>query len=364
MRFWGLVIERVVLCSDCFLDHGLRLHAQRIGFSSPFRCPNCKKRTGKKLDLQSLSALAREFFVNGTRIRTDYGGAPVVEYNQYRTTDVDFVGSLNNDATLISNTLGIGFFYYGPRFWMLGQIEPLLQLQDPDTRGPVIDQILAKYPVVTLTASDTLYRMRTRVEKPSNASEYDGQPLRIAGTGRLDSPGFPMLYASQDIEICIHECRATVDEEIYVGTLIPKRSLRLLDLAEILDDGRHVSEFERLDLAVNMLFLAGPHSYEICRSIAKAACEANFDGIIYPSYFSMVRSGSIPYEATWGLAHRGIVQFRSHEDKKIIRNVAIFGRPVEAGLLEVRCINRVILRQATYDLGFGPVLAATETAED
>ena len=48
-----------------------------------------------------------------------------------------------------------------------------------------------------------------------------------------------------------------------MATLRPVRDLELLDVAALLDETQKVDEFESLDLAVNMLFLAGEHSYPI-----------------------------------------------------------------------------------------------------
>jgi hypothetical protein len=39
----------------------------------------------------------------------------------------------------------------------------------------------------------------------------------------------------------------------------------------------------------------------------------------------------------------------------VVPNIAIFGRPIADGGVAVRCINRLYIRQAAYDLGFGPV---------
>ena len=68
------------------------------------------------------------------------------------------------------------------------------------------------------------------------------------------------------------------------------RKVRLLNLAALLRE-EHVTEFESLDMAVHMLFLAGNHAYAIIREIAQAAKKAGFNGLIYPSYFSLIRLG-------------------------------------------------------------------------
>jgi hypothetical protein len=69
----------------------------------------------------------------------------------------------------------------------------------------------------------------------------------------------------------------------------PTRDLKLLDLSGVLKED--VTEFESLDMAIHMLFLAGGHSYSISRAIAADAHHRGYDGIIYPSYFSLVRLG-------------------------------------------------------------------------
>jgi hypothetical protein len=85
--------------------------------------------------------------------------------------------------------------------------------------------------------------------------------------------------------VCVHECRVTVEDDLYMATLTPLRDLRLLDLTAVLDED--VTEFDSLDMAVHMLFHAAPHSYAACRAIATAPSRAAYDGVAYPSYFSM-----------------------------------------------------------------------------
>ena len=104
-----------------------------------------------------------------------------------------------------------------------------------------------------------------------------------------------------------------------------------------------------------MLFLAGEHAYDICRRIALLAKDRGFDGIVYPSYFSLLQTGSVPFQTAYGLSYRRFEKARAAESRKIVRNVAIFGRPVEAGLLDVVCINKLVLRRVDYDIRFGPV---------
>ena len=104
-----------------------------------------------------------------------------------------------------------------------------------------------------------------------------------------------------------------------------------------------------------MLFLAGKHAYEITREIALAAHAAGFDGLVYPSYFSLVRTGGMAFETAYGLSHRRFESLRGRERAKMIPNLALFGRPIERGRIVGRSINKLVIRQVDYDVHFGPV---------
>jgi hypothetical protein len=300
--------------------------------------------------------LAWRFFVSGTTIRYEYGGAPVIQFNEQHFGKSDFSPSswLENDVKLIESAAGIGFFHYGPHLWMIGEIEPLKALQDHARRPGVIERILGEYPETTLPKGSQFYRLRIAPESPADPSEYDSPPLALAGNGRLDSPGFPVMYGSQDIDVCVHECRATVEDDLYVATLSSRCDLRFLDLTQVLDE--EGTEFESLDMAVHMLFLARSHSYEISREIAVTAAEAGFHGIIYPSFFSLVRTGGHPFETSYGLSLRRYLPERvKYAAAHTIENLAVFGRPVESGAVVVDCMNRLIITQVGYLGHFGPV---------
>jgi hypothetical protein len=175
------------------------------------------------------------------------------------------------------------------------------------------------------------------------------------------------MYGSQDLQVCLHECRVAIEDNVFFATLVPTRHLRLLDLTELLHEEHtpsrrsnrsiltRTTEFESLDMAVHMLFLAGEHSYDIAREIALAAQMAGYDGLVYPSYFSLLRTGGMPFETTYGISHRRVPQLRDREKSKIILNLALFGRPIKQGHVSVRCINKVILNRVEYDVYFGPV---------
>jgi hypothetical protein len=137
---------------------------------------------------------------------------------------------------LIAETLKIGIFHYGPRYWMFGEIEPLKALLKRRTRLAIIQRILDEYPVTIMHQTDLFYRLRLDPKYPSNNDEYDSPPPELKLRGRLNTVGQSIMYGSQDLEVCVHECRATVEDISYVATLSPTRELRLLDLTRLLKE--------------------------------------------------------------------------------------------------------------------------------
>ena len=341
-----------VLCSKCFRNQGLRVDAARLGWASDEACPNCRAPDGLKLCAQRAQRLAHRFFVVGSLHKTEYGGAPVIQFNSRRETDLDPNPFHGDDAMLLSRALGIGLFYYGPPLWAVGEIEPLKALADPETRFQIIERILAEYPRFTLSPEQTFYRLRKGVAHPEVPTEYDSPPDAYCGGGRLDSPDLPVLYGSADLELCIHECRVTVEDQLHVATLNATRPLTLLDLTALLQED--VTSFESLDMAVHLLFLAASHSYPIARAIAAAAAQTGFDGILFPSYFSLLRTGQPFLETAYGLSTRIFPGAAEYEALKVVENIGLFGRPIADGRVNVACINRLYMRKAAYDLGFGP----------
>ena len=190
---------------------------------------------GRKLGADRLATLAQHFFVWGSVHRFDYGAAPRIQFNDRRKTDMDMPGSLSADASVFEDALGIGFFLYGPRFWMVGEIEPLKALQCDETRSAMIERILREYGSTTLTEQDKFYRIRKNPDDPSHDEQYDSPPPGLSN-GRLDTAEWPALYASPDLQTCLHECRVTAEDDLFVATLGPARDLELLDVAALLDE--------------------------------------------------------------------------------------------------------------------------------
>jgi len=348
----GLKIENFI-CSNCFKDEGLKLDAFKIGIYNHGKCKNCGSTVGKKLNADLVINLCYRFFVRGTIEKSDYGGYPLIMLNEahYQRSDIHVSPWLKDDLKLLEKIGKIGMFYYGPRAWMFGEIEPLLQLQLKSHRNRIINEILNKFPVKEISKTDYLYRIRVNPKIPYKFSEYDSPPNRYLGNGRFDSMRLPVLYCSQDLEICMHECRVTVEDEIFVSKLVPTRKLRLLNLTEEITEENY-NEFTSLDITIRFLFFAGKHSYEICRAIARKAKASGFDGIIYTSYFNQIRTGSIPYDTSDSI--NKIDSKKEFDEPTLITNLAIFGRPVKENKIKIACINKVLLNKVSYETSFGP----------
>lgn len=338
------------LCSECFKDQGLKLLAERIGIENLENCTNCSNSNGIKLNDEQIETLAYRFFVVGSIFKTDYGATPIIQFNKHQETSVELSDLLQLDIKLFEKALGVGFFHYGPRLWMIGEVEPLKDLQNKKTRKSIFDRIVDEFPTVLFNKNELFYRIRTNPKNPTDENEYDSSPY--PGNGRLDSENHQVLYGSQDLEVCIHECRVTVEDEIYVATLKPNKTLKLLDLTELIDED--CTEFESLDLSIQMLFLASKHSYEISKELSLYVNEKGFDGIIYPSFFSLVRTGKMPFQTVYGISTRKIPQYKEFEKSTTIRNLALFGSPVKDKKIDVKNINKLGLNRIIYDYQFGP----------
>lgn len=320
-----------ILCSECFFDEGLKLTSEKYGLVSNNRCRNCAKENGIKISKEILNEICWEYFVKGSYYNSEFGGSSLIMFNQYQTTEVSFSEYLKRDIVLIENTLGVGFFYYGPRLFQLGMIDQLNKIKSGEDEAvdEVLKDIIEKFPTRTLNNSNFFYRLRKNVEKPDHTSQFDSPPLVYSGSGRLDSTNLRILYGSENIEICLHECRITLLDELYLAKLKPNRDLKILDLtADIEEDG---TEFESLWLSIRYIFMAEEHSYPICRNIATFVFNSGYDGIIFPSYFSKIKSEQIP-------------------------NIALFGSPIKDDAVTVVSINRVILDKVDYAFTFGPLI--------
>ena len=113
----------------------------------------------------------------GTFFRCEYGAAPVVQFNEHQTTDVNMSEWFESDLHLIERAIQVGFFYYGPRLWMVGEVEPLKALEDKETRREVLGRILKEYPTAALEPKSIFYRVRVAPALPECLSGEKLNPL-------------------------------------------------------------------------------------------------------------------------------------------------------------------------------------------
>jgi hypothetical protein len=343
-----------ILCSECFKDYGLAIQARLIGEKSDVACSNCNACDGYHLDSNGITLLSKAFFINGTTHRTEYGKTSLVMFNKNQKNSIVVSNALQHDIDLISEKTGIGFFYYAPPLWMVGEISPLNQLlsEEAETKNKIIKQIIETYPKITLDSSNIFYKLRKNPKYPNSHNEYDSSPN--PESGRIGSEKLPILYSSYNLETCIHECRVTALDDLYFATLAPQKALYMLDLSILLAEARNVSTFESLDMAIQMLFLSGEHSYCITQNIASQACSAGFDGIIYPSFYNQLIPETDPLQTSFGLSNRKFPGMKDYFDKIVIKNIAIFGKPIQEGKVTINNINRLVLRWIPYQYDLGP----------
>ncbi|TCB32905.1 RES domain-containing protein [Acinetobacter sp. ANC 4635] len=237
---------------------------------------------------------------------------------------------------------------------MLGEIGPLKQMQlSNGEESYVFQRIVDEYPVSFLSEEQIIYRIRKNPQNNPNIIDFDAPPIEYLGNGRLDSKDNPIFYCSTDLELCLHECRVSSEDQIFVGMFKPTKKLKLLDLSVVLEED--CTEFESLDLSVLMLFLASKHAYIILQNLSKFIKNQGFDGVVYPSYFSMLKTGSIPFETVIGISNRRLEDFKKYEASKIVQSIALFGYPLNDNKLDVISMNRLLLDQVKYDFTMAPI---------
>lgn len=342
-------------CSRCFKNRGLILDAIRCGREEKGACPNCGREGGIKLGKAPLAYLAERFFVDGSFYKSEFGGAPAIQFNEHQKTSIEVDAALKDDIGIFEKVLGVGFFDYGPRLWMIGEVEPLKALLDEKKRAAIIDRIVAEYPTRVVGLDESFYRVRKSPGSATDPLEYDTPPLGIPQDGRLSSQDVPVMYASPMIDLCVHECRYTVEDELFIAALNPTRELRLLDLTAVLEED--VTEFESLDMAVHMLFLGGRKAYDAARTIARTARDNGFDGLVYPSFFSSHYHGERTFQTVYGITRRRFEDAKSYEQSLSLPNLALFGYPIADGMVEVDTINRLVISRVAYEFHHGPAIA-------
>lgn len=211
---------KFVLCSDCFLNNGLRLEASKIGVRTSSKCAACGSTQGHKLGRNALEKLTTRFFVNATTPHGVGGYASILQYNpEFDGDDVQFDEKTAHDWYLIKAHIGGRLFFYGPPLWRIGITEHYEEANV--VSNATIAEIVSKLSIRALPRGTRTFRIRKNIE-PSNVlkeTEYDVPPPNIKRTyGRFDDGGLEILYTSPSLPVCLHEGRVLITDDIFAAT--------------------------------------------------------------------------------------------------------------------------------------------------
>ena len=146
--------RRPILCSFCFKDSGLALEASKIGRASPSKCPHCKARGGAKLNPEEVEQLMRIFFIYGSYLKTEFGGATLLKFGD---GEVRFPHWLEEDVRLLEDQTGSSFRYNGPRTYLIGEVYPLDELKSEETRERAAESVVKRFPRRSIGKGETFY---------------------------------------------------------------------------------------------------------------------------------------------------------------------------------------------------------------
>lgn len=297
-------------------------------------CSRCGE-VGPLISKEKLAEAIHIFFVDGSYVAETMTSAYQVNKSNPDPARFDF--TLDANAKLACGITGEVIFHYGPPLWRIGEVDLKGAFDEGgDEREMASIGFVRRAPKVTLPIGTRLFRIRrnpTGDETIATAVAFDPPPSYIERSqGRWDDGIKPVLYASDDIELCIHECNVLIADETVVATLSTVRPLVLLDLtAEFPVAG--ATPFEDPAIFARFLCLSRDSRWlDHARTVARAAQAAGLDGIRYASYYAQAK----------------------HHSKAL--NIALFGRPLEAGDLAIVSVNRLRLTDAHYKYSFGPVL--------
>lgn len=325
------------VCSQCFSNLGFRKVLEGQGPSTGARCPRCNSTSGTFLDIDRLVDSARQFFVYGSVLAETL--APV-----YNIGEVDFgLATLDptiaSDAILLKDVTGLTVYDNAPPLWRLGYTTHYHQFKQGSITSAADALVKTGEECIVDTSMD-LYRVRLNMPTgptlldPETFDPPPDEMVRIPGRWNADTT--PVLYVSDDVELCVHECRATLSDEIVLASMRPTRPLRVLDVSagfgspsdDRFEDGQMFADFMSRSRSGEWL--------DICRAVGASAKKAGYDGVKYTSYYSFAM------------------------DEESGTNLALFGRPIAEGKLALHSVNRLRMEAVKYRVIFGPALYSNE----
>lgn len=335
-----LLARKSLMCSACFEDAGLELEARRYGKAKGIACRLCGSKTGHFLDSAALEDLAYQFFSYSTAANSYQMNVAVLGIGgDHEDTVQEMRPETWRDWRRIKAILGGSLFYRSPRLFYLGVTNHFGEYGSLQKQF-VRDEIVPKLREMKLSCSTEMYRIRLNLTEATRFDEaqFDAPPDgRRRGFGRFDYSKSPVLYASPNLQVCIHECRVTLADEIFVATLSPVKPLRLIDLTGNFDQPAEIDPFDDLEWFFRgLMYSSRSNVYRYCRRIAQEIrSETGADGFAYNSFFTNIAGDA--------------------EGKTI--NYALFGHPIAEGKLWVDSINTVKLNSIRYGFHLGPLFS-------
>ena len=326
-------MSEAIACPGCFNNFGFKQTITMLCRETDGKCVQCGQSGFLKIDHNGLKQAIYNFFVEGSLIAGTYQAA--YQVNLLNPSPASFDPTLAPDTELACRLTGLVVFDYGPPLWRVGETEVRNQFEAGGAlRRGAAEDLIEGGKMLKLPAGSRVFRMRLNPklnEAISLAVAFDPPPATFRRTlGRWDDLDHPVLYVSDDIELCLHECRATISDEIVVASLSPTRDLRLLDLSgEIEWTGG--TPFEDPNVFIGMMSRSRGRWLEYCREISRTAHEAGYDGIRYVSYYAQAK----------------------HNTRSL--NLAIFGHPIKDGMFILESVNRIRISDMVYKFRLGPL---------
>lgn len=240
------------------------------------------------------------------------------------------------DWRTIKKIVGGSLFYRSPRLFYLG-VTNHFGLYGSLRKETILKEVIPKLRFKTLNKKTELFRIRVNLDAKQQFDKYqfDSPPAKRRHFSRFENSKLPVLYASPSMKVCIHECRVTLADDVFIATLRPTTKLRLIDLSGNYDEPEDIDPFDSVEWFLRgLMFSSRPDVHRHCRRIAQTIKEeTRCDGIVYNSYFMNVVGDNSEPQINYG----------------------IFGNPINEGKLRVSSINTVKLEQIAYDFRLGPI---------
>lgn len=292
------------------------------------------------MNSKALHELQQQFFSRATapnQLRDEIAVLGVVEDEAPEDIGLKLRPEAESDRQLIENKIRGRLWYRSPKLFYLG-VTNHFGLYASLSKDVVRNEIVPKLRSTEIEPNDIFYRIRINLSDDDKFSEgqYDAPPkTRRREFGRFDNPKLNLLYGSPNLQVCIHECKVVVADDIFVASLAPTKKLRMIDLTGSYDQPEDIDPFDDLRWFFRGLMHSNhSSSYRHCRRLAQTIRElTDADGFIYSSYYTNVTGD------TGGTAI----------------NYALFGRALSEGKVKVVSINTIRLERVSYDYHLGPL---------